>query len=80
MFILKQSNQIKHYKMTEITQKLGLKRPDLVAMALLLGCDYDPEGAHGVGKAKVIKFIESMKGKSLMKRYVIFGSYFHYYC
>ena len=35
----------------------GLTRRDLVAMAVLLGCDYMPQGVPGVGREKALQLV-----------------------
>ena len=43
--------------MADIEDKLSLDREKLVAMALLLGCDYVPKGVPGVGMDKAVKLM-----------------------
>ncbi|EDO44985.1 predicted protein [Nematostella vectensis] len=47
---------------------LGLRRTELVALAVLLGCDYLPQGVPGVGKEMSLKLIQELKGVDLLKR------------
>ncbi|KAJ7392253.1 hypothetical protein OS493_013632 [Desmophyllum pertusum] len=46
------------YKIEEIETKLNLNRQKLVALGILLGCDYLPQGVAGVGKQKAMKLIK----------------------
>ena len=39
----------------------GLTRRDLVVMAVLLGCDYLPQGLPGIGKANALKAVAENK-------------------
>ena len=40
---------------------VGLNRRDMVSLALLLGCDYCPQGVPGVGKEGAMKLIGTCK-------------------
>jgi hypothetical protein len=51
------------YTMKDIQDVLGLNRTDLVALALLLGCDYCPEGVVGVGSGKALQFLRAHKSQ-----------------
>lgn len=42
--------------MKAIKEKLGLERNDLIALALLLGCDYCPKGVAHIGVVSKIIF------------------------
>ena len=39
----------------------GLNRKDMVSLALLLGCDYCPQGVPNVGKEGAMKLIAACK-------------------
>lgn len=39
----------------------GLTRRDMISLALLLGCDYCPQGVPGVGKEGALKLIGACK-------------------
>jgi len=45
--------------MSDISEQLGLDRECLVALAILLGCDYLPKGVPGVGRDLAMKFFSS---------------------
>ncbi len=49
------------YTASRMETELGLTRRDLVSLALLIGCDYCPQGVPGVGQAAALKFIASGK-------------------
>lgn len=40
----------------------------MIALALLLGCDYLPAGVPGVGKETVVKLFTSLPGVDLLNR------------
>uniref|UniRef100_A0A915L2C5 Chromo domain-containing protein n=1 Tax=Romanomermis culicivorax TaxID=13658 RepID=A0A915L2C5_ROMCU len=48
------------YSSHDIENKLGLNRQKMIALALLLGCDYCPKGVPGVGKERALKFVQSI--------------------
>lgn len=47
---------------------LDLNRQKLVALGILLGCDYLPQGVSGVGKEIAMKLIKSVNHKNLLER------------
>lgn len=47
---------------------LDLNRQKLVALGILLGCDYLPQGVSGVGKEIAMKLIKSVNYKNLLDR------------
>ena len=49
------------YTAANIERELGLSRSDLISLALLVGCDYCPQGVPGVGRSGALKFIDSCK-------------------
>ena len=46
----------------------------MIALALLLGCDYLPAGVPGVGKETTVKLFTSLPGVDLLDRCVIMVS------
>ncbi|XP_069131819.1 LOW QUALITY PROTEIN: uncharacterized protein [Argopecten irradians] len=60
---------VESYIMDNIESRLGLDRERMVAMALLLGCDYLPKGVPGVGVDKAIKLMTSLQGYSILDRF-----------
>jgi len=50
------------YNMKHVEEYLGMNRRSLIALGLLLGCDYDEHGISGIGKIQGVKLIESWKG------------------
>jgi len=63
------SNSVMCYEMSHIEKQFGLSRDSLIGLALLLGCDYLPEGVHGVGRETAVKLIEEQKGVNLLERF-----------
>lgn len=55
--------------MSDVTEKLGMSRETLVALALLLGCDYVPKGVPGVGKVHAMQLVRQLEGKDVLKRF-----------
>ena len=55
--------------MKSVETNLGLTQQTLVAMALLLGCDYLPGGVHGVGVERAVKLMSSLSQLDVLKRY-----------
>ncbi|CAI8053767.1 Flap endonuclease GEN homolog 1, partial [Geodia barretti] len=58
------SPTVECYTMKDIHEKLALNRSDLIALALLLGCDYCPQGVVGVGKETALQFLRASKSGS----------------
>lgn len=54
--------------MCDIEEKLDLDREKMVALALLVGCDYVPKGVPGVGIDKASKLLTSYKDISPLQR------------
>ena len=46
--------------MHDINEQLHLDRERLVALAVLLGCDYLPKGVPSVGRDLAMKFLSSL--------------------
>ncbi|XP_033752016.1 flap endonuclease GEN homolog 1-like [Pecten maximus] len=60
---------VESYSMNNIESNLGLDREKMVAMALLLGCDYLPKGVPGVGVDKAIKLMTTLQDYSILDRF-----------
>ena len=58
------------FRMDDLEQELGLNREKLVAMAILLGCDYMPQGVPGVGRELAGKLMQALDGVEVLKRLV----------
>ena len=63
-----QDPHVESYEMSDIENELGIDRDGLVALALLLGCDYVPKGVPGIGYANAIKLMETLRGRNVLKR------------
>lgn len=46
------------YNIADIESGIGLKRKQLVAMALLIGCDHDLQGVPGFGVETALRFVQ----------------------
>ncbi|XP_072015044.1 flap endonuclease GEN homolog 1-like [Amphiura filiformis] len=57
------------YSMTDIRKELGLDRDKLIALALLLGCDYLPKGVVGVGKEQGCQLMKQLNDVSVLERF-----------
>ena len=53
---------MKCYRSQAIEEQLGLTQDHLVAMALLLGCDYGLNGVKGIGKERALEMLQSWPG------------------
>nr|CAB3248778.1 flap endonuclease GEN homolog 1 [Phallusia mammillata] len=53
----KRHGEIEYYDMDVIEEKLTLNRRSLVALGLILGCDYC-DGVHGIGKVQALDFLK----------------------
>ena len=58
---------VEHYTMGSVSSKLGLKRTDLICLALLLGCDYT-EGVRGVGIVNAYEIVTGHRGMEGLAR------------
>ncbi|KAD4178074.1 hypothetical protein R6Q59_021610 [Mikania micrantha] len=56
------------YQMSDIEACLGLKRNHLIAIALLVGNDYDLKGVHGIGLETALSFVKSFDGDEVLDR------------
>lgn len=57
------------YGIEELESQLNLSRENLVGLAVLLGCDYLPQGVPQVGKIKAMKLIQNIKPDNLIQRF-----------
>lgn len=51
------SSWLEYLSLLAMASCAGLSRLDLVAMAVMLGCDYMPQGVPGVGKEMVMRVV-----------------------
>ncbi|XP_076115859.1 uncharacterized protein LOC143083485 isoform X2 [Mytilus galloprovincialis] len=61
--------QVEIYRVHDIEQKLDLNREKMVALALLVGCDYVPKGVPGVGIEKASKLLAGYNDVSPLRRF-----------
>ncbi|XP_041832556.1 flap endonuclease GEN homolog 1 [Melanotaenia boesemani] len=62
--------QVDCYQTSRLQRELHLSRDNLVGLAILLGCDYIPKGIPGVGREQVVRLIQTLKGQSLLQRFI----------
>ncbi|KAL3841381.1 hypothetical protein ACJMK2_019535 [Sinanodonta woodiana] len=61
---------VERYTMDDIETQLGIDQYGLIALALLLGCDYLPNGVPGVGVASARKLLQSLQGFNILSRFL----------
>jgi flap endonuclease-1 len=61
-----------------VLEKLQLDHEQLVAMALLIGTDYNPKGIPGIGPQKALKMVKVEKDLDVMFLNVKWGEYFSF--
>ncbi|MCK5344676.1 MAG: flap endonuclease-1, partial [Candidatus Heimdallarchaeota archaeon] len=57
----------------EVLKYLGINQEQLVILGMLVGTDYNPEGAVGIGPAKGLKIVKEMKTLEKVLSVVDFG-------
>lgn len=57
------------YDMEVIQRTLDIGQNKMIAMALLCGCDYCPEGVGGVGRDAVTKLFSIYKEQEILDKY-----------
>ncbi|XP_039982107.1 flap endonuclease GEN homolog 1 isoform X2 [Xiphias gladius] len=62
--------QVDCYRTSRVQTELHLSRENLVGLAILLGCDYIPKGVPGVGKEQALKLIKTLRGQTLLQRFI----------
>ncbi|KAG8185132.1 hypothetical protein JTE90_006335 [Oedothorax gibbosus] len=65
-----QESHFKEYSLKSLKNTLDLDQEKLIALALLLGCDYDEDGVPGIGKETAIKFLSELNGYDPLKRFL----------
>ena len=66
-----QVNTIDKYVMSRVERELNLNRDKLIALGLLLGCDFVPKGVPGVGHTTAVKLMQELKQPDVLNRYVL---------
>jgi 5'-3' exonuclease len=61
---------VDRYEASEIAQKMRLGRPHLVALALILGNDFDTKGVEGCGPKRAIKLVQGFSEDEVLDRWV----------
>lgn len=57
------------YHMSDIEAGLGLKRNHLIAIALLVGNDFDLKGVQGIGLESALTFVKSFSEDEVLDRF-----------
>lgn len=65
-----QDPHVESYAMKDVERTLCMDREKLVALGLLLGCDFVPQGVPGVGRETALKFMAELRGCSVLDRSV----------
>ena len=65
-----QTPSVDSYSIGDIESDCHLSRDHMIAVGLLIGCDYAPKGVPGVGKTQVIKLCAELSSDKILKRYV----------
>ncbi|KAI8121316.1 hypothetical protein FF38_05915 [Lucilia cuprina] len=63
-----QGGAVDIYDMRNICSKMDFGQNKVIAMALLCGCDYCPDGIGGVGRDGVLKLFNKYKNDEILKR------------
>ncbi|XP_028401959.1 flap endonuclease GEN homolog 1-like [Dendronephthya gigantea] len=63
------TDKLQVFRLEKIESDLGLTRRNMIALALLLGCDYIPAGVPGVGKETAVKLFTSLLDVDLLDRF-----------
>ncbi|KAL9906409.1 XPG-like endonuclease [Glossina fuscipes fuscipes] len=63
-----QGGAVDIYDMRQISSKIAFGRNKIIAMALLCGCDYCPEGIGGIGRDSVLKLFDRYKDDEILQR------------
>jgi 5'-3' exonuclease len=61
---------MKCYRSYDIEEQLGLTQDHLIAMALILGCDYGLVGIKGIGKERTLEMLQSWPGCNPLQKSV----------
>ncbi|XP_045174861.2 uncharacterized protein LOC123536104 [Mercenaria mercenaria] len=56
------------YRVNDIQTKLGIDRGGLIALGLLIGCDFVPKGVPGIGIANAVRLLQSLQGQDVLIR------------
>jgi len=64
----KRVENLRCYEAAVIEEQLGLTQDHLIAMALILGCDYGLSGIKGVGKERALDVLQSWPGCDPLER------------
>ncbi|KAM7355956.1 LOW QUALITY PROTEIN: XPG-like endonuclease [Cochliomyia hominivorax] len=63
-----QGGAVDIYDMSDICSRMDFGQNKVIAMALLCGCDYCPDGIGGIGRDSVLKLFNKYKNDEILKR------------
>ncbi|XP_067936731.1 uncharacterized protein [Watersipora subatra] len=67
-FTTTKTPSVESYTVLDIEKEVKLTRSHLIALSILIGCDYCPKGVPGVGKTLAIKFCTEVSGDDILKK------------
>lgn len=70
IFAQKQDPLVEIYTAEDIETTLGLQRQHMIALALLVGCDYDRKGVVGIGCSNAMRLVRSFPNEEILERFV----------
>ncbi|KAL2635328.1 hypothetical protein R1flu_006807 [Riccia fluitans] len=65
--------EVELYRAVDLEMSMGLRRKHLVALALLVGCDYSPEGVPGVGCTSALRLLKCFVESEILDRLRAWG-------
>ncbi|KAL4225143.1 Flap endonuclease GEN 1 [Mactra antiquata] len=60
---------VEMFKLSDMESKLDIDRNGLIALGLLVGCDFVPKGVPGIGIANSVRLLQSLSGLDILKRF-----------
>lgn len=63
-----QMPSVESFNMADIEDQTHLYREHMIALALLIGCDYCPKGVPGVGKTQALKLCLQVPRHEILKK------------
>ncbi|WAR02389.1 GEN-like protein [Mya arenaria] len=59
---------VEMFRTCDIEKRLGITHSGLVALGLLVGCDFVPKGVPGIGVANAVRLLQSLAGRDVIQR------------
>lgn len=69
-FVSNQDPLVETYTSEDIESTLGLQRQHMIALALLVGCDYDTKGVLGIGCSHAMRLVSAFSNEEVLDRWV----------